>query len=146
MKNTVLDSVLEAQLRAAIYLFLLDRPVDADYLGALDTLAINAQSFRIGPDNLNGPHRLASAELQRRTVLMNQALKQLTLQGLASYVVQPAVGFRITLDGEAVVNQMQTNYANHLFKVTLDVLECIGDDNTTELAALITSAIRSEGE
>ncbi|MDP9800086.1 hypothetical protein J2S49_000162 [Arcanobacterium wilhelmae] len=145
MKHSSLDSVLEAQLRAVVYLFLLDSPVDADYLGALDTLTINAGSFRIGPDNLNGPHRLAPAELQTRTGQMSQALKQLALRGLVAYVAKPDVGFRLTSDGETVANEMRTGYANQLFASALDVLEHIGDASTTELTSLIISIDRPEG-
>lgn len=140
MTHSTLDSTLETQLRAVIFLFLLDRPVDADYLGALDTLTINAQSFRIGPANLNGPHRLAASELQARTALMDKALKLLTLHGLSTYdTTANNTGFRITSEGEALANKLRTAYANQLFAAALDTLEHIGDANTTELTSLITS-------
>lgn len=141
MKTSVLDTVFEAKLRALVFLFLIDEPVDADYLGALDTLTVNQRAFNIGEDNLNGTHRLACGELHTRTSLISQALKQLTFQGLTYYdpSVTPA-GFRITEDGARVVNQLRTNYAEQFFTAALDTLEAIGDATTTQLTQLITAA------
>ena len=59
MAASLLDTAFEAELRALIFLFLLDEPVNADYLGSLDTLAINQRTFGIGSDNLNGTRRAA---------------------------------------------------------------------------------------
>ena len=100
MAASLLDTAFEAELRALIFLFLLDEPVNADYLGALDTHAINQRTFGIGSDNLNGTHRLAAGELRARTDLMSQALKQLTLSRLATFDTSAeSAGFRITDQG-----------------------------------------------
>lgn len=141
MTTSVLDTAFEAELRALVYLFFIDAPVDADYLGGLDTLTINQQNFDLGADNLNGTHRLASGELHTRTQLMSQALKQLTLRGLATFdssVVQS--GFRITNEGAQVVNQLRTDYADRLFTAALDTLEAVGEATTSQLAQIITAA------
>lgn len=146
MTTSVLDTAFEAELRALVFLFLIDEPVDADYLGALDTLTINQRNFGIGSDNINGTHRLAAGELHTRTLLMQQALKQLVLKRLARYDAsdQP-VGFRITDDGASVVNQLRSTYADQFFTATLDTLEAIGSATTTQLAKIINSAISVEG-
>ena len=39
MATSLLDTAFEAEFRALVFLFLIDEPVNADYLGALDTLA-----------------------------------------------------------------------------------------------------------
>ena len=81
MRATFLDTSFEAELRGLILLFLLG---DADYLGALDTITVNAHTFGVGAESLNGTHRLASAELHTRTVLMTQALQHLAIQGFVT--------------------------------------------------------------
>ncbi|WP_129288936.1 ABC-three component system middle component 2 [Trueperella pyogenes] len=140
MAASLLDTAFEAELRALIFLFLLDEPVNADYLGALDTLAINQRTFGIGSANLNGTHRLAAGELRTRTDLMSQALKQLTLKGLATFDVSAEpVGFRITDAGASVVNNLRTEYAEQFFAATLDTLEAAGHASTTHLTKIITS-------
>ncbi|MHC6177245.1 ABC-three component system middle component 2 [Glutamicibacter sp. X7] len=137
---SLLDTAFEAELRALVFLFLLDEPVDADYLGALDTLTINQCTFRIGSDNLNGTHRLAAGELRTRTVLMRQALKQLTLKCLTTFDTSAeSGGFRITDEGASVVNQLRTDYAVQFFAAALDTLEAVGTGSTTRLAKIITS-------
>lgn len=140
MATSLLDTAFEAELRALVFLFLLDEPVDADYLGTLDTLTINQRTFRIGSDNLNGTHRLAAGELHARTDLMRQALKQLTFKGLTMFDPSAkATGFQITDEGASVVNQLRTDYAERLFAAILDTLEAAGHASTTHLAKIITS-------
>lgn len=146
MSISVLDTVFESELRALIFLFLTGEPADADYLGALDTLTINQRNFGIGATNLNGTHRLASGELHTRTSLMHQALKQLTLQGLATFDSSTdPVGFQITDEGASVVNRMRTDYANRFFNAVLDTLEAVGDATTAKLTRIIHAATPVEG-
>ncbi|MGQ4534593.1 ABC-three component system middle component 2 [Dermabacteraceae bacterium P13115] len=145
MTTSVLDTTFEAELRALVFLFLIDEPVDADYLGALDTLTINQRSFRIGNDNLNGTHRLAAGELRTRTTHMDQALKRLALKCLATFEACGApAGFRITDQGASVVNQLRTAYADRFFIAALDTLEAVGGANTTRLVKIITAATSEE--
>ncbi|MGV3103849.1 ABC-three component system middle component 2 [Rothia sp. 32237D007AR] len=140
MTISVLNSPFEAELRALIFLFLLDEPVDADYLGALDTLTINQRTFLIGYDNLNGTHRLAAGELLARTDLMRQALKQLTLKHLAAFDTSAEQsGFRITNQGASVVNRLRTDYAERFFTAALDTIEVAGHANATNLMKIINS-------
>lgn len=140
MPTSLLDTAFEAELRALVFIFLLDEPADADYLGALDTLTINQRSFGIGSNNLNGIHRLAAGELRTRTDLMSQALKQLVLKGLATFDTSAEqVGFRITDEGASVVNKLRTEYAERFFAAALDTLEAAGRASTTHLAKIITS-------
>lgn len=56
MRATSLDTSFEAELRGLILLFLLGDAADADYLGALDTITVNAHTFGVGAENLNGTH------------------------------------------------------------------------------------------
>lgn len=140
MATSLLDTAFEAELRALVFLFLLDEPVNADYLGALDTLAINQRTFGIGNDNINGTHRLAAGELRARTALMSQALKQLTLSRLATFDTSAeSAGFRITDQGAHIVNQLRTDYAERFFNAALDTIEVTGYANTSHLAKIITS-------
>ena len=39
--STFLDTSFEAELRALVFIFLLDDAADADYIGALDTITVN---------------------------------------------------------------------------------------------------------
>lgn len=140
MTISLLDSAFEAELRALVFLFLLDEPVNADYLGALDTLAINQRTFGIGSNNLNGTHRLAAGELRARTDLMRQALKQLALSQLAVFDSSTeSAGFRITDQGDRIVNQLRTDYAERFFTAALDTIEVVGHASTAHLAKIITS-------
>ncbi len=140
MAISLLDTAFEAELRALIFLFLLDEPVNADYLGALDTLAINQRTFGIGSDNINGTHRLAAGELRARTDLMQQALKQLALSRLATFDTSgESAGFRVSDQGAYIVNQLRTDYAERFFTAALDTIEVAGHATTTHLTKIIIS-------
>lgn len=140
MATSPLDTAFEAELRALVFLFLLDEPVNADYLGALDTLAINQRTFGIGNDNINGTHRLAAGELRARTDLMRRALKQLALSNLATFDISTeSAGFRITDQGAHIVNRLRTDYAERFFNAALDTIEIVGHASTAHLAKTITS-------
>lgn len=65
MRAMSLDISFEAELRGLILLVLLGDAADADYLGALDTITVNAHTFGVGAENFNGTHRLASGNSTR---------------------------------------------------------------------------------
>lgn len=140
MMHTAFDTSFEAELRGLIFLFLLDTTADADYLAALDTLTVNAQTFGLGEKNLNGTHRLASGELQTRTHLMNEALRRMTLQGLVHFTNEEGSAmFRISEAGTKLVNRLHSEYAAEFFNTALDIIEQIGDKDTNALTSIIVA-------
>ena len=56
MRATSLDTSFEAELRGLILLFLLGDAADADYLGALDTITVNAHTFGVGAETVSYTH------------------------------------------------------------------------------------------
>lgn len=141
MRLSVLDTSFEAELRALIFLFLLDEPTDVDYLACLDTLTVNAHTFGLGETNVNGTHRLASGELNARTYLMTQALQRMTIQGLVHYTHDNGHGrFDISDEGTSLVNQFSTPYATDFFNAALETIERVGDKDTNALTSIILSA------
>lgn len=146
MRLSALDTSFEAELRALIFLFLLDEPTDVDYLACLDTLTVNAHTFGLGQTNVNGTHRLASGELNARTHLMTQALQHMTIQGLVHYTRQGGLEhFRISDEGATLVNRLSTQYATDFFNAALETIERVYDQDTNTLTSFIlTSATPGE--
>lgn len=144
--STLLDTSFEAELRALVFLFLLDDAADADHLGALDTITVNARTFGMGEDNLNGTHRLASGELCTRTTLMLDALRKLALQGLVKLDdTRVPYSFTITSIGESIVSQMCSSYAQRFFFSALETIEQTSGLNTNELVEIIGSGLSERG-
>lgn len=146
MTHTALDTSFEAELRALFFLFILDEAVGADYLAALDTLTVNAQTFGIGETNLNGTHRLASGELQTRTYLMKEALRRLVIQGLVNFENSDSHNyFHISKTGISLVNRFHSQYAADFFAAALETIEQIGGADTVALTSfIITKTISGE--
>lgn len=146
MSLSALDTSFEAELRALIYLFLLDEPTDVDYLACLDTLTVNAHTFGLGETNVNGTHRLASSELHARTHLMTQALQRMTLQRLVHFTREDGhERFRISDEGTALVNRLRSQYATEFFNIALETIERVGGKDTNGLTSIIlTTAIPGE--
>lgn len=141
MRLSALDTSFEAELRALIFLFLLDEPTDVDYLGCLDTLTVNAHTFGLGATNVNGAHRLASGELHARTHLITQALQRMTIQGLVHFTRQGGLEcFDISDEGTALVNRLSTQYATDFFNAALETIERVGDKDINALTSIILTA------
>lgn len=141
MRLSALDTSFEAELRALIFLFLLDEPTDLDYLACLDTLTVNAHTFGLGETNVNGTHRLASGELHARTHLMAHALQRMTIQGLVHFTRQGGLErFHISDEGTALVNRLSTQYATDFFNAALETIERVGDKDTNALTSIILTA------
>jgi predicted transcriptional regulator with HTH domain len=141
MRLSALDTSFEAELRALIFLFLLDEPTDVDYLACLDTLTVNAHTFGLGETNVNGTHRLASGELNARTHLMLQALQRMTIQGLVHFTRRGGLEcFRISDKGTTLVNRLSTQYATDFFNAALETIELVGDKDTNALTSIILTA------
>lgn len=146
MNLTSLDTIFEAELRALVYLFVLGEPDNAEHLGAIDTLAINAETFHLGATDLNGTHRLASGELDTRTEFMSTALRNLALRGLVIY--EPASSpsaFSISSAGESLVNKFHSDYADTFFTAAQDVIEQVGQATTKQLTAIILTKAQPGG-
>lgn len=146
MRLSALDTSFEAELRALIFLFLIDEPTGVDYLACLDTLTVNARTFGLGATNVNGTHRLASGELNARTHLMTQALQRMTIQGFVHFTHQDGLErFDISDEGTALVNRLSTQYATDFFNAALETIERVGGKDTNALTSIIlTAAIPGE--
>lgn len=140
IKATFLDISFEAELRAPVRLFLLGDAADGDHLGTLETITVNARTFGVGADNLNGRHRHASGELNTSTVLMKEVLLHPAIQGRVKMEGTTAPArFAITSAGESVVNQMHSSYAQCFFSGTLETIGQTSDSGTNKSAAIIRS-------
>ena len=138
MTLSALDTSFEAELRALIFLFILDEPANVDYLACLDTLTVNAHTFGLGETNVNGTHRLASGELNARTHLMTEALQRMTLQGLVHFTRKDGrESFHISNEGTALVTRLSTHYAANFFSAALETIERVGDKDTNALTSII---------
>lgn len=128
MRLSALDTSFEAELRALIFLFLLDEPTDVDSLACLGTLTANAHTFGLGETNVNGTHRLASGELNARTHLKIQALQRMTIQGPVHFTRLGGLErFRISDKGTTLVNRLSAQYATDFFNAALETIELAGD-------------------
>ena len=135
---SVLDSIYETELRMLLLLHALDRPATVDYLSALDTLAVNAHTLKVGDTNINGTHRLAAGELNTRTSLAAKALKLLALKGLSQLTIESkACSYRLTEDGVHAANILKSPYATALYEATLEVLERIGRADDEAISAYV---------
>lgn len=146
MNLASLDTSFEAGLRALIYLFVMGEAADAERLGTIDTLTIKAETFSLGAEDLNGPHRLASGELHTRTSLMDTALRDLALRNLTTYLPDSSpAAFSISPSGESLVNRLHSAYAADFFAIAQEVMDRVDDASTTQLTKLILTKANSGG-
>lgn len=107
------NSEFEVSLRALLLLAECKaRGMSVDRLAAYDFIAIYGRYFGISEVNLHGENSFSFGELASRRTLMQNALKELVLEGLA-YVSKSKNGFLyfISPKGISLCKNMNTDYA-----------------------------------
>ena len=120
MATSLLDTAFEAELRALIFLFLLDEPVNADYLGALDTLA---GIFAVGgkPTGSKDPFALRRAGLGlARTLIEGQF--ELDLEAVLREAVELLPAIAPPKDSKAAAKSAQADNKQNLTDALLDFI------------------------
>lgn len=108
------NSTFEVSLRA---LLLLSQTVDVnmtiDRIVAYDFISLYSRHFDLADINLHGDNEYGFSELSARRTVMQAALKELVLDGLAKAIHRKnGFCYEITDTGEAFCQKQITDYAN----------------------------------
>lgn len=111
-----------------------------DMIAAADFLTIYSRDFGIADYNLHGENSFNFSELASRRKLMNEAIKQLVVDGLIA-VVRGKQGFQYKLNarGKQVCDNYTTDYAAEYISLGQDVYDFIDDKTELEVMNLINN-------
>lgn len=136
MKAKLFDTVFETSLRLTILLNELDGDVSADYIQAIDFMALYGKCFSISDRNINGDNPFMFSEHASRRELVRSALKNLVLKG---YVIPTATenGFvyRSTFEGSRFAEEQLNAFAEsyrRTIQSALDVTSALEEDEVVE--------------
>lgn len=138
MNKVLFNSVFENSLRILILLDELSGPRTVDMLYNLDFLSVYGVSLGISKDNLNGDNPYMFSEFAARRLLVQQALKELVLEGMALPMkLDSGIGYIITPDGEELATALDNQYAVRYRKIArLAIKKCAGKNEREIIAAI----------
>lgn len=107
------DTVFETTLRLVVLLDELDADASADYISAIDFIALYGKPFSLSEESLNGDNPFMFCELASRRVLVQTALKECVCKGYAlPTATEEGFLYRSTSEGSAFASRMGVPFAD----------------------------------
>lgn len=108
----IFNSKFENSLRILLLLDAYSSPQNVDMLYAVDFIVVYGKTFGLSDDDLNGENQYKFSEFASRRVVVQNALKELVLDGLA----KPDYGrngivYQITIAGRDFCRSLYSDYA-----------------------------------
>lgn len=136
MKTKIFNSAFEIALRIVILMHTFDSPQTVDALYAADFISTYGADFGASPENLNGDNHYKFCELSTRRDLVQSALNDLVLAGMAI----PGKGengfvYSITNKGKMYSASFESEYATEYRVIAKTVTKYVLEKS--ERAAII---------
>ena len=139
--SDLFNTPFEISMRILLTLFVCSgKSRTVDMIAAADFLTIYSRNFGIVDYNLHGENSFNFSELASRRKLMNEAIKQLVVDGLIA-VVWGKQGFQYKLNspGRQVCDCFSTVYAAEYIWLAQAVYDFIDDKTELEVIRLINN-------
>lgn len=131
----IFNSRFENSLRIILLLDAFDMPQNVDMLYAADFMAVYGKTFGISDEDLNGDNQYKFSEFASRRAVVQNALKELVLDGLAKpYHVGSGIVFKITPEGKEFCQSLDSDYAREYSLTARKVAELV--DSKSERAVI----------
>lgn len=145
MKNKLFNSPFEMSLRMILLLaaapkekFTIDRIIGLDFISCY------AADFGMPYANLHGDNGYRYGEIVGRRLLVQEAVKELVMQGLVEVTVDRGYSFSISGSGEKYAKSLETDYANEYRTIAkVSVAKYKDNTDTGILATIQNLAIRA---
>lgn len=145
MKNKLFNSPFEMGLRMILLLaaapkekFTIDRIIGLDFISCY------AADFGMPYANLHGDNGYRYGEIVGRRLLVQEAVKELVMQGLIEVTVERGYSFSISGSGEKYAMSLETDYANKYRTIAKAAVAKYRDNTDTGILATIQNlAIRA---
>lgn len=139
--NNLFNTPFEISMRILLVLLIFGKKArTVDMIAAADFMTIYSHDFSLAAHNLHGENTFSFSEYASRRKLMNDAIKQLVINGLIT-VIRGKQGFQYTLNarGRQVCDGFTTDYAAEYISLAQDVCEFLGDKTELEVMSLINN-------
>lgn len=138
MINNLFNSTLENELKVLLVMeWNPKKKYSNNKLLALDFIICYAGVFGFEVDNLNGNKRYMFGEISSRRLALNEAIKELVVQGLVDVTIDKGYEYSISQEGLKYIEKMKSEYSLNYRKITSLVLAEYCDYGERELMNLI---------
>ncbi len=144
----IFNSRFENSLRIILLLDAFGMPQNVDMLYAADFMAVYGKTFGISDEDLNGDNQYKFSEFASRRAVVQNALKELVLDGLAKpYHVRNGIVFQITPEGKDFCQSLDSDYAQEYSMTAKKAVELVnGKSERTVIAAINKMSAQSAGK
>jgi len=138
--DRLFNSTFENSLRLLLLLNEYDMPQTLDMLYAVDFMAVYSESFGLSDRNLNGDNDLKFSEFVSQRELVQDALRELVLDGTAEAVgYKNGLSYIITPEGEDFCDSLDSDYAREYRHNAKAVIKATDGKSERSLIAAIYS-------
>lgn len=139
LMNEVFNTPFEISLRMALLFGTCDNAMTSDRAAALDFITIYSNAFHLTQQSINGENDYGFSEFATRRELVNQALKNMVIDGLM-VVHRDEFGFQYALStaGKNFRNSLKSEYAREYSELATITVKRMKNRSDVELLALIT--------
>lgn len=111
--NRVFNTSFELSLRALVMFGVSGKPIDLELAHVADFVATYGKAFAISNRNINGDNQFMFSEFAVRRGIMQDALKELVLEGYAQpSATSSGLAYVVTEEGSRLLDELQSNYAS----------------------------------
>lgn len=144
----IFNSRFENSLRIILLLDAFGISQNVDMLYAVDFMAVYGKTFGISDEDLNGDNQYKFSEFASRRSVVQNALKELVLDGLAKpYHVGNGIVFQITPEGKDFCRSLDSDYAQEYSMTARKAVELVdGKSERAVIAAINKMSAQSAGK
>lgn len=147
MQNRLFDTVFETSLRLVLLLDELDTDASADYIQAVDFMALYGKHFSVSDSSINGDNPYMFCEYASRRELVRAALNELVLQGRVFPTAEESgFLFRNTFDGHRLADSLDNDFSQKYRRTVEAVLESIKEIEEGDLIEKLNKQAQEDVE
>lgn len=147
MQNRLFDTVFETSLRLVLLLDELDTDASADYIQAVDFMALYGKHFSVSDSSINGDNPYMFCEYASRRELVRAALNELVLQGRVFPTAEESgFLFRNTFDGHRLADSLDNDFSQKYRRTVEAVLESIKEIEEGALIEKLNEQAQEDAE
>jgi len=135
----IFNTDFEISLRILILLNNINNPSSIDYITTIDLFTTYGKNYNFLDYNLHGDSSFKFSEIASRRTIVNEALKELVIQGLIkANKNKEGFTYEITLTGRSVCLDMTSDYSKNYNEYSKAIIEKTSNMDELQLINYVT--------
>ena len=134
----IFNSTFENSLRLILLLDAFSTPQNTDMLYVADFMVVYGKTFGVADEDLNGDNQYKFSEFVSRRAIVQKALRELVLDGLAMpFETSSGIVYQISENGHKYCECLESDYAKMYKSIAAKVICSIGRKSERTIIAEI---------